>query len=82
MIRGQGERQREGQVTLYPCAPAPELWGHLAARMHACSLALLQPAESPLTPPPETLTVTAPLHLPDAVQGVSDEVWEASIEVH
>lgn len=29
-----------------------------------------------------TLTITASLHLPDAVQGVSDEVWEASVEVH
>lgn len=29
-----------------------------------------------------TLTITAPLHLPDAVQGVSNEVWEAPVEVH
>lgn len=34
------------------------------------------------TPSCPTLTITAPLHLPDAVQGVSDEVWEAPVEVH
>lgn len=34
------------------------------------------------TPHCPTLTITAPLHLPDAVQGVRDEVWEAAVEVH
>lgn len=37
---------------------------------------------TPNCPTLPTLTITAPLHLPDAVQGVSNEVWEAPVEVH
>lgn len=61
-------------------SPIPELLGQAPERPE--KEAPPRQPQGHMEPLCPTLTITAPLHLPDAVQGISDEVWEAPIEVH
>lgn len=71
------KQQGEYVVCPWPDLLVPELLGQALQNLRRRPLVSLR--ATPNCPP---LTITASLHLPDAVQGVSDEVWEASVEVH